>query len=253
MDVPVFQKVKSMKCAVKYLGVGLSAISLLAALPANALPFAIGDTVTVTENNITPTLFVSIYNTDIGGPYTVYAGINNLTVSGNGNTVAAQGFCIDPFHWSFSGPGPGYTVVALQDAPKSPGGGMGALEAAQISMLWAQHFNGAVSDLTGLNAAALQVSIWDIVGQGGLGSTGIDGLTITGSSDILNLATAWVSGVANPSGGPSADILGLTHTRDGQDYVIANVPDGGTTLMLLGFALAGLAVANIQFRPKPLA
>lgn len=235
--------------AVKPLVVNLIVVSLLSVSAAKAGPFGIGDTVTVTENTPNPTGFVMISDTLIGGPYAVYAGVNNLTISGNGTTLNTQGFCIDPYHWSFSGPGAGYSVVALQDAPKAPGGPMDSHEAAQISELWALHFNDAMSDTTGLNAAALQVAIWDIIGHGiDGGAETIDALKITGDSSIINLATTWVAGVADPTGGPSADLLGLTHPVDGQDYVIANVPDGGATVVLLGLAMLGLAVSGRKLR-----
>ncbi len=233
--------------AVKPLVVNLIVVSLLSVSAAKAGPFGIGDTVTVTENTPNPTGFVMISDTLIGGPYAVYAGVNNLTISGNGTTVTTQGFCIDPYHWGFSGPGAGYSVVALENAPKVPGGPMSSHQAAQISELWALHFNSAMSDTTGLDAAALQVGIWDIVGHG-IDGTGIDALKITGDSSIINLATTWVTGVADPSGGPSANLLGLTHPVDGQDYVIANVPDAGATVILLGLAMIGLAVSGRKLR-----
>ena len=242
-----------MKLAVKPLVVGLSVMSLMATFSANAAAFAIGDTVTVTETSVNPTLTVSINNADLGGPWNVYAGINNLTIQpGSGGSVVAQGFCIDPFHWSASGSVADYRVVDLQNAPKptrmgSLLSGMGTIEADQIGTLWATHFS---STMTALNAAALQVAIWDIVGHVGGGGSLIDGLTITGDSSIMNLANDWVNGITGVrnvyTSGASANLLGLTGS--GQDYVIASVPDGGATVILFGVSLLALAVAGRKLR-----
>jgi hypothetical protein len=46
---------------------------------------------------------------------------------------------------------------------------------------------------------------------------------------------------SNPQA-PAADLIALTGS--GQDYVIQRVPDGGTTVFLLGLAILALALVR---------
>ncbi len=184
--------------------------------------------VTVQDLSVTPSKVVSISVTGFysGG---VYAGINNLLV----NSVATQGFCIDPFHFSIGGPQP-YESVALDQAPKDdhliPGTHMTSTEAALIGNLWAM----AYADI-GTNAekaAAFQIAIWEIVGGSDFQLTSQNDY---GASLLLAQAQAYT--------GPSVNLIALT--GPGQDYVIAgSVPDSGTTAMLLVVAFGALLLAQ---------
>ncbi len=232
-----------MKSVVKWAVLAAIVVSVFGGFSAKAASFGIGDWVTVTENSVNPATIVSIYvpsgvGAEMSGTYRVYAGINNLTING---TLALQGFCIDPFHWSANGPLDGYQVVALQDAPKLPGQ-ISDLEADQIGTLWASHF--ASAQTSDLNAAALQVAIWRIVGNG-IGS-GTDIFAVIAPPAIDSLATQWLG--ESITSGAGANLLGLTHERNGQDYVVQRVPDGGATVVLLGMGMLGLAVAGRQLR-----
>jgi hypothetical protein len=189
--------------------------------------------VTVYEVKTDPNLYVDV---KIPSLYTgtVYAGIVNLLVDGN----PTYGFCIDPYHFSATTP-LSYQEVDLSQAPKAPGP-MTAAAADQIRRLWAADFS---SSMTALDAAAMQVAIWEIVTDGDTTKFQLQ------HAHDLSVDTALKARVSDfladsLSSGPMASLIGLTHPLqpgqpDGQDYVIAT-PDLGMTAGLLGFATIGL-------------
>jgi hypothetical protein len=208
---------KIMKC----LAAAAMGVSLLTVLSSKA------NSVTVQELGVGPDEVVNITSSALGtGTFNVLAGINQLVVNG----VATEGFCIDPFHWSLTGP-QSYTTEALSLGPKNPGGPMGTGKATEIEQLWAEYFSPSMSPQ---NAAGLQVAIWEVVGS----TTPADPnyFKVNGSDYGASLMLTWVNN--NPEA-PTANLLAVT--GPGQDYVIP-VPDGGTTLMLLGEALCGLFI-----------
>lgn len=163
------------------------------------------------------------------GTVTVYAGILNLVVDG----TPMNGLCIDPFHFSVPS-STGYSYVPLTSAPKD--NIMSAGTALLIERLWGNYFPTALSSAS--TAAGLQIAIWDLVG----GSS----FHLVSANDYG--ASGFLSTVENSNyGGPVADLIGLT--GPGQDYAVLappssqvqTVPDGATTVTLLGMALAGLA------------
>ncbi|HLH57354.1 MAG TPA: VPDSG-CTERM sorting domain-containing protein, partial [Verrucomicrobiae bacterium] len=143
---------------------------------------------------------------------------------------------IDPFHFSSTTP-LNYTVVSLANAPKQDpfsATGMGGAEALTIERLWAAHYS---SGMSADNAATLQLAIWDVVG----------GTDFSTTSSLNSTAESWISTVnANGYNGAAADLVGLTGS--GQDYVVQNVPDGGTTILLLGSACFGVALLRSRIR-----
>jgi hypothetical protein len=206
---------KIMKCV----AAAAMGVSLLTALSSKA------NSVTVQELGVGPDEVVNITSSTLGTA-NVYAGINNLLVNG----VAAEGFCIDPFHWSLTGV-QSYNTEALSLGPKNPGGPMGTVKATEIEQLWAKYYSASMSPQ---NAAGLQVAIWEVVGSTTL--TDPNYFKVNGSDYGASLMLTWVN---NNPGAPTANLLAVT--GPGQDYVIP-VPDGGTTLMLLGEALCGLFI-----------
>jgi hypothetical protein len=164
------------------------------------------------------------------GTHWVYAGTLDLLVNGN----ATQGFCIDPFHWSITGPQQ-YNTEPLAAGPKDPVNGMGPVKATQIEQLWAQYYS---ANMSNQDAAGLQIAIWEIVGGSGFQlNSGND----YGASSML----AWV--IDHPQA-PAANLIAVTGR--GQDYVIPNVPDAGETIVLLGMGLAGIALMRKQVLKK---
>jgi hypothetical protein len=194
-------------------------LGVLLAVSANATP------VTLQELTVAPYQIVTI---SVTGFYTggVYAGINKLLV----DSVAADGFCIDPFHFSIGGP-QSYNSVPLTSAPKDDhlitGTHMTPGEADLISKLWTVGYS---PSLTAEQAAALQIAIWDVVGGTDFHLTSANDY---GASVLLANATSY--------SGPRANLTALT--GPGQDFLVARppgVPDSGTTLSLLAISVFGL-------------
>jgi hypothetical protein len=173
-----------------------------------------------------------------------YVGVENLLVDG----VAYKGFCIDLYNFS-SGSPLLYDMVALMNSPGVPPGAMGAAKADFIKEMWA---HGYAIALTGNNeAAGFQLAIWGVL-QG----------TISGGVSTANWS--WLEGGATTAAAYGADdLIDWTNTNDGglanvvglnrvnppggaQSYAI-QVPDGGATLALLGFALMGLGALRRKF------
>jgi len=206
-------------------GKTLVAVGLVAATyQASAVP------VTVQELGVGQNEIVEMTSSTLGTHW-VYAGILHLSVNG----VATDGFCIDPFHWSVTGPQP-YNTAPLASAPKAPVSGMGAAEALQIEQLWGHFYSHTMSNQ---DAAGLQIAIWEIVG--GLNFT-LDSAPDYGAAAMLQ----WVKD--NPNATP-ANLIAVT--GPGQDYVIPGVPDGGTTALLLSSGLAALGIMRSKFlRPR---
>jgi len=169
----------------------------------------------------------------------VYAGINTLTVADGGSSASYNGFCIDPFHWSASGPKSGYSMVSLAEAPKSPAI-LNAALAADIADLWAEFYSPTMSSSS---AAGLQIAIWELVSSNAVANDGLpaadafslaDGQYDYGAGqDIASLATY---------DGPAANLIALT--GPGQDYVVDPVPDHGQTFFMLALTLSALVLAR---------
>jgi hypothetical protein len=201
---------------------------------ATAHPVVVTD---VTDWGTTPVEVVNVNDPLLNYYSGVYAGINTLKVTDGSSVTINNGFCIDPFHWSASGPTSGYNTVPLSDAPKAPGE-MTATVALDIEKLWAEYYSPTMSDGS---AAALQIAIWDLVSSNAVANgqiTPSDAFTVTSydygaETDIASLATYQ---------GPAANLIALT--GPGQDYVIQNTPDGGPTLLMLMVTAGALFMAR---------
>jgi hypothetical protein len=207
---------------------GLMGLSLLAAISLKATP------VTVEEVGVGPNETAWIDSSTLGNNLHVYACVIDLKVNG----VATTGFCIDPWHWSVPGP-LAYNTESLDTAPKPPGP-MGMAAANQIEQLWEKYYSGP---LTNVVAAALQIEIWKIVDLG-VSSATFQLLSVDNDSAAVYAKMTEMENFlsANPHAA-KANLIAVTGR--GQDYVI-QVPDGGTTVALLGMGLIGL----IAFRKK---
>ncbi|MDB6037253.1 MAG: hypothetical protein JWM99_1094 [Verrucomicrobiales bacterium] len=205
----------------------------------------------VSEVGVSPSIVVdintSIYNGSTSSPYNggAYAGLNELMVGGTmvggvqtGGTLT-YGFCIDPFHYSSTAPLE-FQYVPLADAPlgKFPHP-MGVSEATEIEKLWTYVYS---DHMTPLQAAGLQLAIWEVVGTG-------NGFSVTGPGSVVTQAADYRAYVTDHfSAIPNANLIGLT--GPGQDYVVALVPDRAKTAALLGLSFMGLAAARRRFKTK---
>ncbi len=187
-----------------------SAVSLLGSAQA----------VTVQELGVSPGETASI---SVAGFYTgdVSVGILKLVVDG----VAADGFCIDPYHFSLSSSSE-YQFRSLADAPKLPGT-MGAIKAEAVSKLWAMAYS---PNMSSEEAAALQLAIWETIAGDNFSVLGND----YGASFLLQRLESY--------SGNGANLIALS--GPGQDYVTP-VPDGGSTLIFLALAAAGLVCVQL--------
>ena len=210
----------------------LSAVSFLLVAIATAVQVADANTVTVQELSTDPRKTVNIQVEGFYSGY-AYAGVVNMLVDG----TLAQGFCIDPFHFS-SHNALQYEMVPLSQAPKDlPGlfdGPMGAAKAEQISKLWAMAYLPSSPTWDGSVAAALQIAIWEIVAGDLFTVVGND----NGAANLLNQLNSYT--------GPGAQLIALT--GPGQDYVIAT-PEGGGTLLMFVIG-AGALLLTRRFRPQ---
>ncbi len=191
----------------------------------------------VTDWSTTPMEVVNVSDPLLNYYGGVYAGINTIAVTENGNTTINNGFCIDPFHWSANGPVSGYSTVPLADAPKLPGT-LNAATAFDIEKLWAEFYSPTMSSP---NAAGLQIAIWELISANAVATGELpanEALSITsydyGASADLALLADYV--------GPAANLTGLTGPA--QDYVIASVPDGGETFLMLALTMSALVFAR---------
>jgi hypothetical protein len=179
--------------------------------------------VTVQELGVSPGETASI---SVAGFYTgdVSVGILKLVVDG----VATDGFCIDPYHFSVSSSSE-YEFRSLADAPKLPGM-MGAIKAEAVSKLWAMAYS---LNMTSEEAAALQLAIWETIAGDNFSVLGND----YGASFLLQRLESFSDNGAN--------LIALS--GPGQDYV-TTVPDGGSTLIFLALAAAGLVCVQLFAR-----
>jgi hypothetical protein len=218
----------------KFLLGALASLSLISAASLRATP------VTVSEIGVGANEIVWINSSSLGSNLQVYAGALNFLVDGS----ALQGFCIDPWHWSQNG-ALAYDQVALADAPKSANNStanpMGASTALQIEQLWFKYYT---PSMTNVDAAALQITIWQLVDSAVSNGT-FQLISVNGgdSSAVYSSMTGMTTFLANNPGAAAANLFGLT--GPGQDYVISrpggNVPDSGSTALLASMALLGFA------------
>lgn len=202
----------------------LVAATLLIATSAHADLYTVGSTVNVTVHGVSPKETVRINSSTLGN-VNVYAGLVDLTIGGIGNVDA---LCIDPFQWANSG---SFKVANLGDAPVTRE--MGAAAASLVSKLWALNYEDAKTNSH--KAAGLQIAVWEVVGGAGFSFLN----DYLNNVDLGSIANAMITEATNYQG-PGAKLVALTN-REKQDFVVQQVPDGGTTVLLLGLGLGGLA------------
>ncbi len=217
-------------------------------------PTALANSMQVKEVSVNPNEIVQVYAPALPAPYntsagvSVYAGV--VQIQFDGSPTLTDAFCIDPYHLSSSSLVP-YTLEDLQLAPKNAPGvtdaAMGPAAALEIEKLWTVAYNSAKNDA--LTAAALQIAIWEVV-------TGFDQakFKLLTNDSTLNTKIADLLSKANSynltTDGPLADLIAVS-IPGGQDYVILNTPDGGTTLGLLGIGFISLILIRNRKTSAP--
>jgi hypothetical protein len=172
---------------------------------------------------------------DFGPASGFHSGIYDLLVNG----VAVPSLSIDLARPT--GTSSDYSVLALSGAPLPPAGPMTSTQQTDIRKLFAAYFAPALADATGTTASALQLAVWETLGDGSLVYT----VTGNGPSSVTTLAATFIASI--PSLTAEADLTALVSPTL-ENYVVSGpipsgtVPDGGTTAVLLGAALSGLGL-----------
>jgi hypothetical protein len=201
-------------------------VLIAASLTAQAIP--------VTEVGIGANQIVTISGTGLG-TVSVYAGVLKLNVNG----TVVDGFCIDPFQWSSSSQQT-YSESALSSLQNNTSPTLDAAKALTIGKMWNLLYSPTISNE---NAALLQLSIWTVV-------AGTPPFVYTGSSSSTSDISNFIA-LAN-SQNVTANLTRLSNDTY-QDYIIASpgagtftttVPDTGSTVLMLGFALGTLVVIS---------
>jgi hypothetical protein len=191
---------------------------------------------TVTFVGVNPVEVVNVQSSGvITFPVTgAYAGIYNQVIDGQ----PTPSFCIDVFRDAIlNQPYMDYSYVNLASAPLSPAGPMGSGAATDIEKLWAAYFPAAT--LSGQDAAALQVAIWEDVAL----NVGTYTLTFSGNNPVTIEAASMLANLPNLT--VQADLVGLV-SPTGQNYVVPAPAPEPTTLALA--SLGGLGVLLLRRR-----
>lgn len=145
-------------------------------------------TLDVTLNNVSPSQTFG-YSTNGGSSYkSTKAGVFNWTRTGGSHVGDPVGnfrsFCVELTQNISPGSSYTYDVVAVEDAPNDGfASGMGTAKAALLSELWGRFYS-PLFDAD--QAAAFQVSVWEIVYDGGVDLA-------AGSFQAQSLATGFVT------------------------------------------------------------
>jgi len=186
----------------------------------------------------------------------VVAGIYNETIGGK----VIPGFCIDVAHdVSVGQVFNNYYYTSIMNAASPPAGPMNGYQAVDIEKLWTAYFSQA--QVNSQTAAALQVAIWEELGNGqplGPGGTGGPGYTVTDGNPtdatttaVFGQAATMMTSIA--AGGSDANVAqasllainstGLGGDGFGQSYVVP-VPEPTTliagAMLLLPFGASTL-------------
>ena len=223
------------RIAIVLMGVALAA-SFATKVSANS-PLTVTE---ITDWNTAPAEYQFFNDPYLGYSGGLDVGMSTLLVNNGTSSSVYNGFCIDPFHWSATGPSSPYYEVPLVDAPKSPAQ-LNAYTATEIEKLWAQFFSPTMSSSS---AAGLQIAIWELVSSNAIASDSLpanEAFTLTSgndygaSQDLASLATY---------AGPVPSLLALT--GPGQDYVINvnPVPDVSGTFIMLALTVGALLIAR---------
>ena len=149
-------------------------------------------------------------------------------------------FCIEPFE--YVGGTTTYNVASLADGTTFIGG-MGATKARLVSQLMARFRPEIGGSISGLDAAALQFAIWEVVAENSgsfslaAGSARFQSMTDAGA---VTLGQSYLDALT--PGGPTHARLRAIIKRGAQDQLI-EVPEPGM-IGLLGLGLAGIAVGR---------
>ena len=202
-------------------------------------------TVDVTLNSVTPSQTFK-YSTDGGSSFkSTTAGVFNWLRTGGTHPGDPQGafrsFCIELTQSLSLGGSYTYDVVDVEDAPNDGFvGGMGTAKADLLRELWGRHFSPL---FTSVQAAAFQISVWEVVYDGGVDLGAGDFQAKNLGEAQVTLSQGWLNSLDGT--GTMAVLGAMTHpSRQDHLYELSTptveIPAPAATLAgLTGIGLIG--------------
>jgi hypothetical protein len=213
-------------------------------------------------------------NTSILSHYVAATTVTDPNVAGPGN-VGFQSFCLET-NFTYPGSPPTLPTAPLNDLISNSIINSGGTVTLGTAWLYSQFAAGTLTGYNytntaasfgatgwasprGTDAAALQAAIWYLQGQitftqaGGSTNQYLNLLTASTGSGGLGLGTLSAALASDPNNIYNVEVLNVGDAAANYQYqaqlVIApsSVPDGGTTVMLMGIALGGLALLRRKF------
>jgi len=211
----------------------------------------------VWKTSVDPSLLVDVVSSGYDGP--ALAGIYNLTIDGSAalDGTGVQAFCIDIWDAApLRSDNALYNAVPLSQAPDpgaAPIGGMGNVKAAHLVQLLDAWWGAPLqASSPNVQAAAIQVAVWEIVDELAANSYNVTSgqFYASGDAEAVALATTMLGSVdLSNSDVDLSGYLALTST-DGstgeytglgnyQDFVVKVPVPAAFVLGLLGLGVAG--------------
>jgi len=245
-------------------------IAVLCAFVASPVMADFVGTIDVDFVNVSPYIEVGITSTHAGyDDKSTPVGVFNIKVRnstytpdlylGDGTATAypIEAFCIDIFDGVPPDDWHAYdikTVPQVPDPLAAPLGGMGAAKAGYVAELLDTYW---VSSMTNVQAAAVQVSLWEILDEalptnptpvppaaGWSVSTGAGTFYLASGSNASVITAANNMLGSLTGGGPYSNYLGLTHPQEGgtsqyQDFIVRVPVPTAVLLGVLGLGVVG--------------
>ena len=216
----------------------------------------------VGETGVSPGLSMTISSSGYSGG--VLAGVYQLTIDGSGSLdgTGVEAFCIDI--WDLApdlSDNAMYEAVSLSNAPDPGAGsvdGMGETKARQLAQLLDAWWGASLKASTAnVQAAALQLAVWEIVDELGIDSDGYNvtsgQFSASGNAEAVALANTMLGSVDDFGAdydsylaltndtlhcvSPTGEYAGLGYY---QDYVVKVPVPAALVLGLLGMGVAGV-------------
>lgn len=165
-----------------------------------------------------------------------WAGFQEIKVTSGMASNSFQAFCIDPFQWST------HAATTYDQTTLSPT--FGSAKVTNITKLFNYGYAGAVSN--NLNAAAMQLALWEVANDDGNLSTGAVHKTGSTNAALVTQTNFLLSNYASASATSMYNFT-LYKSAGQQDFVtVSAVPEAETYAMLL----AGLGIMGTVVRRR---
>jgi hypothetical protein len=242
------------------------AMALVAACVATTAPLQAATTVAATLTGYNAGLITGITRHIVNGPVANEAlgvttsrmvldrtgGSSGFAFLGGATGAGFVAFCVEPQQYISVGAPVTYTLRPLSEAANSLGG-IGADKADKLKELFGRNAaSGGFATMTPARAAALQISIWEIVAETNSSLSATAGnIRFTAAAGTVEFATAsrqsirdagfMLAAINGAVNAPRASNLMLLQSSTGQDLLVfGRVPEPESWAMLIaGFGLVG--------------